>query len=153
MQLSRLSQAGYFVGSYWSGGVGTHYIDWRLVGGPFDPAQPAMLLVDSAPTHPRRLAGFAYWVRSARPPAGFDGGADHWHKHRGLCFIGGVLTREGVRDPARCAGAWIDGADLWMLHAWVVTGYENDAGVFAPLNSKLCGPRHGIDAGRCPAHG
>jgi hypothetical protein len=60
-----------------------------------------------------------------------------------------VLTREGVANPADCAGEWIDGRDLWMLHAWVVPGYENPEGIFAPTNPKLCPPRIGPDALFC----
>ncbi|MGQ0825670.1 MAG: hypothetical protein ACT4OX_11720 [Actinomycetota bacterium] len=58
-------------------------------------------------------------------------------------------SREGALDPEECAGDWIDGGDLWMLHAWVMPGYENVDGVFAPTNSKLCPPRFGVDAGWC----
>jgi hypothetical protein len=149
LTLSRLSDAGYFLGSYYSAGVGTHYIDWRLVGATFDPARPAMLLVDSTPTHSLRLAGFSYWVRSSGPPDGFAGDSDVWHRHRGLCFFDAIMVRENVRSSADCDGDWIDGGDLWMLHAWVVPGYENREGVFAPLNHKLCPPRNGVDAARC----
>ena len=148
-KLPRLSRAGYFVGSFGSPGVGTHYIDWQLVGKPFDPSRPAMVLVDTAPGHRRRLAGFSYWVGSDGPPEGFPGDADVWHNHRGMCFVEGVLEREGVPEPAACDGVWIDGSDLWMLHAWVVPGYENSQGVFAGTNPKLCPPRKGIDAGWC----
>ena len=147
--VTRLPDAGYYLGSYYSQGVGTHFIDWRLVGMPFDPARPAMLLVDSTPGHTTRLAGFSYWVRSNGPPAGFDGDADVWHNHRGMCFVNAVMTRENVVDPADCQGQWIDGADLWMLHVWVVPGYDNPDGVFAPTNPKVCPPRIGPDAGWC----
>jgi hypothetical protein len=148
-QKARLSRAGYYVGSYYSRGVGTHYIDWRRVGAPFDVARPAMLLVDTTPAHTRRLAGFSYWVRSDGPPAGFVGDGDVWHNHRGLCFVAAVLTRENVADPSDCEGEWVDGVDLWMLHAWVVPGYGNPDGVFDPTNRRLCPPRSGIDAGWC----
>lgn len=146
-----LSKVGYHLGSYWSAGVGTHFIDWRLVGRPFDPARPAMLLVDTTPGHRPRLAGLSYWVGAGdEPPDGFPGAADEWHRHRGLCFVGAVLTRQDVPDPAACPeGVWADGRGLWMLHAWVVPGYENPDGVFAPTNPRLCPPRHGIDAAWC----
>ena len=149
MKEARLSDAGYYLGSYYSPGVGTHYIDWTLVGEPFDPARPSMVLVDTTPGHRRQLAGFSYWVRSEEPPEGFAGDADMWHNHRGLCFVDGVLTRENVPTPAECAGEWIDGHDLWMLHTWVVPGYENPNGVFAASNRQLCPPRKGIDALFC----
>ena len=149
MTQPRLSRAGYHVGSYYSPGVGTHYIDWRLVGDRFDPARPAMLLVDTTPGHPRQLAGFSYWVRSDGPPEGFAGDGDEWHVHRDMCFVEGVETREGVSDPADCEGEVVAGGELWMLHAWVVPDYENPDGVFAPTNPKLCPPRTGVDAGWC----
>ena len=36
-----------------------------------------------------------------------------------------------------------------MLHTWVVPGYENEHGVFSPMNPTLCPPRNGIDATSC----
>ena len=146
---ARLPDAGYYLGSYYSPGIGTHYIDWRLVGATFNPARPAMLLVDTTPGHRTRLAGFSYWVRSDGPPAGFDGDGDVWHNHRGLCFVDAVMTRENVADPSDCEGDWIDGADLWMLHVWIVPGYENLDGVFAPTNPELCPARKGPDVIWC----
>jgi hypothetical protein len=149
MALRRLGEASYYVGSYYSAGVGSHYINWPLLDRPFSPDAPTMLLVDTTPGHIPRLAGFSYWVRSPQPPQGFVGDADQWHNHRGLCFVDGVLAQEDVPRPADCAGTWLDGADLWMLHAWVVPGYENPDGLFAPLNRKLCPPRRGNDAVVC----
>lgn len=149
MTKPRLADAGYYLGSYYSAGVGTHFIDWDLVGRPFAPGRPAMLLVDTTPGHIPRLAGFSYWVRSTGPPEGFAGDADEWHEHRGLCFANGMLVEEGVGDPSACEGSWVGGDDLWMLHAWVVPGYDNPAGVFAATNRKLCPPRRGNDAVTC----
>ena len=60
-----------------------------------------------------------------------------------------VLVEEGVGDPSACEGSWVGGDDLWMLHAWVVPGYDNPAGVFAATNRKLCPPRRGNDAVTC----
>jgi hypothetical protein len=134
---TRLSDAGYFLGVDFSNGVGTHYIDWRLVGAPFDPARPAMLLVDAKPGERGRLAALSYWVGSDGPPDGFAGAADVWHHHLGLCFEDAVLRREWLGDPGDCAGDWIDGRDLWMLHVWLAPGYENPGGVFAPEHPDL----------------
>jgi hypothetical protein len=149
MRLPHLERAGYYLGSYFVPGVGGHYIDWHLVGARFDPTRPAMLLIDDTPGHVPRLAGFSYWVRSATPPAGFAGDTDQWHRHFGLCFAGGILAREGVPTAAQCAGTWMNGSDLWMLHAWVVPGYENTAGVFAPRNLDLCPARIGNENTFC----
>jgi hypothetical protein len=149
MRLPHLESAGYYLGSYDVPGIGVHYIDWHRVSRMFDPAHPAMLLVDAAPGHAVRLAGFSYWVRSTRPPAGFDGVRDVWHQHRGLCFVNGLLERDGVRAASGCAGTWLNGGDLWMLHVWIVPGYENDAGMFAPTNRALCPARVGPESSWC----
>ena len=149
MSVRRLDDADYYVSSYYAAGVGSHYINWPLLDMPFRPDAPTMVLVDTTPGHIPRLAGFSYWVRSSTAPAGFAGDADQWHAHRGMCFIDDVLADEDVAAPSECEGTWLDGRDLWMLHAWVVPGFENHDGVFAPLNPKLCPPRKGSDAVAC----
>jgi hypothetical protein len=149
MRLRHLESAGYYLGSYYVPGIGVHYIDWRRVSRVFDPAHPAMLLIDGAPGHAVRLAGFSYWVRGARPPAGFSGSRDVWHQHRGMCFVDGLLARDSVRAASGCDGTWLNGRDLWMLHVWVVPGYENDAGMFAPTNRALCPARRGPESSWC----
>jgi len=128
-------RAGYVRSATYTEGVGTHWTNWRLVDQPFDPARPSMLLYA-----PRRgvttLVGFSYWVRAGTtdPPDGFTGRADHWHRHFGLCFdADGTLGRENVQRANECAGTWLNGSDLWMLHAWIVPGISNPDGVFAPL--------------------
>ena len=149
MSLRQLADADYYVGSYYSAGIGSHYINWPLLDEPFRPDAPTMVLVDTSPGHIPRLAGFSYWVRSETAPEGFAGDADQWHTHRGMCFVDDVLADEDVPSPAECAGTWLDGRDLWMLHAWVVPGYENPDGVFAPRNRNLCPPRRGSDGVAC----
>jgi hypothetical protein len=141
-RLAHLERAGYYLGSYYVPGVGVHYIDWRRVGATFDPAHPAMLLVDATPGHQPRLAGFSYWLRTARPPAGFSGDGDVWHQHRGMCFVDGMLARDGVPSANECDGTW-------MLHVWIVPGYPNDAGMFAEKNDALCPARVGPETSWC----
>jgi hypothetical protein len=131
-------------------GVGVHWTNWRLVDRPFDPERPAMLLYGATGDGRLRLVGFSYWVRSAGPPVGFPGTADQWHRHFGLCFDGhGLLETEGLRRAGRCVGSWVNGTDLWMLHAWIVPGQSNPWGLFAPLNPELC-RRYVADVLRCP---
>jgi hypothetical protein len=149
MRLAHLESAGYYLGSYFVPGVGVHYIDWRRLDAPFDPAHPAMLLVDGTPGHRLRLAGFSYWLRSPTPPTGFDGDSDVWHQHRGMCFVDGMLERDGVASAGDCDGTWVNGQDLWMLHVWIVPGYPNDAGVFAEQNDALCPARVGPETSWC----
>ena len=61
-----------------------------------------------------------------------------WHRHAGLCFVDGWLFQEGVASADRCAGDWLSGTDLWMLHAWVVPDLPNPAGPFAGRHEALC---------------
>jgi len=132
-------------------GVGSHWIKWSLVDRPFDPAHPSMLLFDETTQgRPLRLVGFSYWVAGAEDPEGFAGPNDTWHGHQGLCFANGWLVREGVPDRADCEGDWINGTDLWMLHAWVVRDMANPWGRFAAVNPALCRQRpHTPDAMTC----
>ena len=132
-------KAGYVQAAPFNAGVGTHWVKWSLVGRPFDPANPAMLLFDGIPGRPVQLVGFAYWVESPRAPSGFAGPNDHWHQHAGLCFSrDGWLTRQQVPNRAACSGYWLSGRNLWMLHAWVVPRLPNSWGQFAPTNPYLC---------------
>jgi hypothetical protein len=144
-------RAGYALSSYFTEGIGSHWTNWRFVDAPFDPARPSMLLFG-----PRlgtiQLVGFSYWVRSPDPagPDGFSGPADKWHRHFGMCFDRtGLLLREELRAPALCKGIYLNGSDIWMLHAWIVPGAANVWGVFAPLNPQLCS-RAVADIVRCP---
>jgi hypothetical protein len=145
------ARAGYVLSANYDEGIGTHWTNWRLVDAPFDPTRPSMLLYG-----PRlgetQLVGFSYWVRtsSRTGPDGFAGAADKWHRHFGMCFDStGMLERENVRSPRLCDGRFVNGTDIWMLHAWVVPGAPNVWGLFAPLNPQLC-RRDVADIARCP---
>jgi hypothetical protein len=145
-------RAGYVRSSSYTQGVGVHWTNWRLVDAPFDPRRPSMLLY-GVTGGKLRLVGFSYWTRSVRSPVGFAGTGDKWHRHFGLCFdTAGQLESEGLRTPRQCSGTWLNGSDLWMLHAWIVPGNSNSWGLFAPLNSTLC-DRYVNDATRCPGVG
>lgn len=137
--------AGYVQASGFDAGVGVHWIKWSLVGGPFDPATPSMLLFDGMPGRARELVGFSYWVGSDGSPNGFAGSNDRWHHHASLCFSkSGWLIDQSVSNGSECRdGFWLNGQDLWMLHAWVVPGLPNSWGRFAPTNPFLC-PRPSI---------
>ena len=123
-------------------GVGSHWVKWSLVDKPFDPAQPSMLLFyNTTDGQPPQLAGFSYWVASAGVPKGFAGPNDPWHVHTGMCFIDGWLRFQNVKQRADCSDTWIDGSDLWMLHAWPVPDSPNRWGDFADMNPALCRKR------------
>ena len=90
-------------------------------------------------------------VQSPTEPEGFAGPNDHWHQHQGLCVVNGWVDRERVSGPDACAGTFLAGGDLWMLHAWVVPSFPDRLGKFATFNPVLCPPAAGTpDISRCP---
>jgi hypothetical protein len=130
---------GYTASSPRVDGIGYHYTKWTLVDRPFDPAIPSQLLYEEVTFgNGLELVGLSYWIASEHPPEGFAGDADGWHRHLGACFVNGYITDENVPDRDSCAGDWINGSDLWMVHAWVVPGMENDLGVFQTANRRIC---------------
>jgi hypothetical protein len=142
---------GYVRATAPSAGIGTHWVLWSQIAKPFDPALPSMLLFDERRT-PAVLVGYSYALQSPIRPEGFAGSNDHWHQHRGLCVVGGWVEREQAAGPDACGGTYIAGGDFWMLHAWVVPGWDNRKGAFAPFNPKLCPSNVGTpDVSRCPA--
>lgn len=120
-------------------GVGVHWTKWSWVDQPFDVERPSQLLFEevTAGKGPE-LVAFSYWVSSRHEPEGFAGDTDVWHQHVGLCFEDGIVVNEEVPDRTQCAGDWINGSDLWMLHVWIVPGMENRLGVFANVNPRFC---------------
>ncbi|MGD9705440.1 MAG: hypothetical protein AB7Q42_22495 [Acidimicrobiia bacterium] len=146
------TSAGYVVAAVPGPGVGTHWVKWSLIDAPFDAANPAMLLFDGVGDE-AELVGFSYWLRSeGGPPKGFAGPNDTWHQHTGLCVVNGWVDREMSAGPEACAGTFLGGADLWMLHAWVVPDWANRWGDFAVMNPSLCPAIEGTpELARCPA--
>ncbi len=134
--------AGYTQASTEALGVGSHWVKWSFVDMPFDPAKPSMLLFkETRHDQPPELVGFSYYVASPDEPAGFAGPNDIWHRHHGMCFVDGWLRSENVALRGDCPDTWIDGRDLWMLHAWTASGWSNSRGLFADMNPSLCGRR------------
>jgi hypothetical protein len=129
--------------------IGAHYTNTGLAGA-FNPAAPSELLYDGT-TPDSKLVGLSYLVYNpgGQPPAGFAGPNDHWHQHNangGLCFKGATVVGGEEMTRAQCAA--IGGRkgllnDIWMLHAWVVPGFECSWGVFSgecpELGGLTCG--------------
>ena len=120
--------------------IGAHYIKTSLIDGSFDPAQPEMLLYDSAKPD-GRIVGLSYYVVSgSTAPEGFAGPNDPWHQHIGLCVKYGVVIGPERWSEARCAragGYKADGSAAWMVHAWVVPGWESAWGTFSGEHPEL----------------
>jgi hypothetical protein len=116
--------------------IGAHYLNFGIVDTTFDAAKPEMLLYDG--TKPDdRIVGLSYFVAApgGKPPAGFIGPNDHWHQHIGLCVKNGVVVGGEKTTPEQCkarGGNKIGLNDIWMVHAWVVPGWDSPQGVFSP---------------------
>ena len=119
--------------------IGAHYMRFANLVDGFDPAAPEMLLYDG--TDPdSRIVGVSYFVVGGKEPAGFAGPNDHWHQHIGLCLKGTLVVggeRVSEAECARRGGRKANNLDAWMVHAWVVPGWESPQGVFSPEHPGL----------------
>jgi hypothetical protein len=140
--------AGYHKSTPYVPCIGAHYTNVSKVG-QFDPAQPSELLYDG--TNPdSKIVGLSYLVlHPGGAPAGFAGPNDNWHQHNangGLCLKGGLVVGGEDSTKAECearGGRKTVLTDIWMVHAWVVPGFECSWGVFSgecpELGGKLGG--------------
>ena len=117
--------------------IGAHYTKTALVGH-FDPSTPSELLYDgTAPES--KIVGLSYLLlNKGGPPEGFAGSNDQWHQHTangGLCLnaqavvVGNEST--SIKECEARGGKKIALTDIWMVHDWVVPGWECGWGVFA----------------------
>lgn len=133
--------AGYRMVTRYIPRIGAHYLKVAAFDGVFDPDEPEMLLYDGDGRR-ARMVGLSYLVRSAAEPAGFAGPNDHWHRHIGLCFDprSFLVVGNGQTSEEECSargGIRLDGSDAWMVHAWVVPGWESPVGVFSAEHPDL----------------
>jgi hypothetical protein len=138
--------AGYRQSTVYVPCIGAHYTNAGLTGH-FDPSTPAELLYDG--TQPNsRIVGLSFLVftNPLTPPGGFAGPNDRWHQHTfngGLCIDRGglVIGAESMSadDCAARGGHKAPLANAWMLHDWVVPGFECSWGVFAAECPELGG--------------
>jgi hypothetical protein len=128
--------AGYVRSTVYVPCIGAHYTNVKLAR-TFDPRHPSELLYDGS-TPDAKIVGLSYLVyhHNGAPP-GFAGPNDHWHQHNangGLCLRGTEVVGGEETSRAQCAA--LGGhktllIDIWMLHAWVVPGFECSWGVFS----------------------
>jgi hypothetical protein len=134
-----------------SPGLGAHYISYGNALGNADGTmsdddirKPLAWIYDG--THPdSHIAGLFYMTNSANP-AGFAGPNDTWHVHHDICIktgAGGVVDAPLGADhdatQAQCdaVGGKLLKQTQYLLHAWVVPGYESPEGVFSHLSSGI----------------
>lgn len=140
--------AGMILAGGMAPGVGAHY---QIIGpdlfkginpdGTVNPLYPASWIyastADNAP-----VVGVMYESLASSAPAGFAGPNDHWHRHSNVCvqFGGGKIAVPFAADqdvtPQECRnvhGTFMN-KTVWMVHAWVVPGWESPQGVFSHDN-------------------
>jgi hypothetical protein len=119
--------------------IGAHYIRWDLMDTTFDLDHPEMLLYDG--TNPTsKIVGLSYYMFADKEPEEFAGPNDHWHQHIGLCLKDNVVIGPESMSEATCTslgGIKAETTNGWMIHAWVVPGWESPQGVFSPEHSGL----------------
>jgi hypothetical protein len=145
-QAAGLHRAGPF-----SPGLGAHYISFGNSGSNPDGAmsdddigKPLAWIYDG--THPdSRIVGLFY-MTPLEDPAGFAGPNDTWHVHHGICITtsarGDIDTPLGADHGATRAECDAVGGNLldqtqYLLHVWVVPGFESPEGVFSHLSSAI----------------
>jgi hypothetical protein len=109
--------------------------------GAFDAANPASLIYSgTSPTS--KVIGVMYLSLSVLPPEGFAGPNDHWHRHTNTCVEYGAgkiivpFAADSDVTQAQCSaqhGSFMR-ETAWMVHAWVVPGWESPRGVFSHDN-------------------
>jgi hypothetical protein len=133
-------RAGYhLVGGGFGPGSGAHYIKFSGFG-TFDPANPPTLIYDGiSPTS--QVVGLMYLGGGATAPEGFAGPNDHWHRHSNVCLRGtdSLFPADSDVTATQCAaaGGRFMAITTWMVHAWVVPGWESPQGVFSHENPNL----------------
>jgi hypothetical protein len=139
-------------------GLGTHEQHPDLSRPGLDPERPHWLQYDGE-SDDAQLAGVS-WVVSgpdrAVPPEGFPGANDwlhtHWSTCEGATDLPGGHSNEVPDDVcAAHGGTTMQTPGTWVIHAWIVKGYENRYDVFAGSSAcLLSGSRPTADD---PCHG
>jgi hypothetical protein len=134
-----------------SPGLGAHYISYSNALGNADGAmsdddirKPLAWIYDG--TKPdSRIAGLFYMSGNSNP-AGFAGPNDTWHVHHDICIkaagngvVDAPLGADHDATKAQCdaVGGNLLKQTQYLLHAWVVPGYESPEGVFSHLSSTI----------------
>jgi hypothetical protein len=143
-------RAGMIIAGGFAPGVGAHEIPLAYAArgssptGEIDPRMPGSVIYDgTSPTS--RLVGLMYLSLTDKAPEGFAGPNDHWHRHSNTCVVYGAGMIQ-VPFPAdsdvtkamcdRYHGTFMK-KPVWMVHAWVVPGWESPLGVFSHSNRNL----------------
>jgi len=133
-----------------SPGLGAHYINYASGLGNADGKmtddairRPLAWIYDG--THPdSRIAGLFY-MTPLKNPEGFAGPNDVWHVHHDICIkpsptgVDAPLGADHGATKAQCdaVGGNLLKQTQYLVHVWVVPGYESPEGVYAHLSSAI----------------
>ncbi len=143
-------RAGLHRAGPFSPGLGAHYINYANSGGDADGVmsdddirKPIAWIYDG--THPDSHVSGLFYTRGMQNGTGFAGPNDTWHVHKDICIVQGAngidtpLGADHSTTKAECDA--IKGSLLkqtgYLLHVWVVPGYESPEGVFSHLSSTV----------------
>jgi hypothetical protein len=145
------TKAGYILAGKFTPGAGAHYVSISGSAASYlghtstmDPAHPLALIYEgTAPTS--RVVGLMYGSFNTAPPEGFAGPNDHWHRHSNVCIR---FSPTGIEVPypadadvtlkmCQEAHGRLMPITTWMVHAWVVPGWESPQGVFSHDNPNI----------------
>jgi hypothetical protein len=113
-------------------GMGTHHAFGDPLQVDFDPKKPNFLQYDGNGPG-AKLVGMSWYVDNGpdAPPEGFPGDNDWWHTHEYLCIsrTTGLVIRDG-KCLAGQNGTSVYLGNYWMVHAWIVPGWQWQPDVF-----------------------
>jgi plastocyanin len=153
--------AGYHVSSTQNPNMGIHMVHAGYsADGTFDPSHPEMVLaarkggwratrsqvgtcVDGHFEGPDGydLVGAVFQIpMTPAHPDAFAGPLDNWHIHFNTCGLAEAENQRGLTGPAACeadGGIFLKVIPVWMMHAYVVPGFDSQSGVFAMWNTSI----------------
>jgi hypothetical protein len=131
-------------------GLGAHYVNYANAGGAADGVmtddaigKPLAWIYDG--THPDSHIAGLFYASAVENPPGFAGPNDMWHVHHDVCIkptAAGVdaplgADHDATKQQCDAVGGSLIKQTQYLLHAWVVPGYESPEGVYAHLSSAM----------------
>jgi hypothetical protein len=124
--------AGWTASVNYAMGMGTHHALGNPLQGAFNPRQPNFLQYDGNGPD-AKLVGMSWYVNNGpdAPPAGFPGNNDWWHTHEYLCLSNstGLVIFDGQCQAGQ-NGSTVYLGNYWMVHAWIIPGWQHPSDVF-----------------------
>jgi hypothetical protein len=144
-------RAGLHRAGPFSPGLGTHYINYGNalantdgIMSDDDIRRPLAWIYDG--TKPTSHVAGLFYMTGVTNPQGFAGPNDVWHVHHDICIkpgANGVIDaplgadHNATKEQCDAVGGNLLKQTQYLLHAWVVPGYESPEGVFSHLSSTI----------------